>query len=633
MESGVKQMDIMHKMVEKELKKLHLNLDRFLRNSENVKQVLSGRLSGCGLTAEGGGKNMFAYVAFDRYMAQLTTVLNMARKFNINFQLNELPETVMNDLEAVGGSCLPSRLFQDFIQWSMLGREGGIEGPSNDYQQLFTNYHDLDVNTSERKAIETSPERVVQSEDEGSEKGQCKKTARKNYFKASTVDEYLQTILPTKSLSHLKNGHTFSASITHVKDTKKLLFYVCEMSDYDTLFEICCSADFKQIQSVTRDLDKIFCVAQHKMGTENGRKCFWRAVLVPEEIGQDSDLALLIDIGEIIHITKENELYALSPRFAKLPPMGIQCILKGLSDADGRLVTDHLKCKDSLIAKQFKMARFRVLSQESGLLNVILLDTSENELRQLPSSTCPSPTRYSRKRNPFLDSMLLEDDFDSDGNSDPMPLPISSVYGNMVQPHLRSNHDESGENLVVTVTYISSPVNFYGVIENAESEMNDAFFWNDMQISHLQKILSEPLQLNDIVLARYSKDDHWYRAKIIDVLDANLYKVFYIDFGNIEVVSLTSIATCNPQQKKPPSQAVRFRIAGVKLVYTGCNENKRLQQATETIVVMLLNQTVNLRVVGRSSRSGSEEVIVNFNDAQYSNITTMLLDMGVVKEV
>lgn len=628
-------MDIMHKMVEKELKKLHLNLDRFLRNSENVKQVLRGRLSGCGLSAEGGGggKNMFAYVAFDRYMAQLTTVLNMARKFNINFQLNELPETVMNDLEAVGGSCLPSRLFQDFIQWSMLGREGGIEGPSNDYQQLFTNYHDLDVNTTERKAIESSPERVIQSEDEGSEKGQCKKTARKNYFKASTVDEYLQTILPTKSLSHLKNGHTFSAFITHVKDTKKLLFYVCEMNDYDTLFEICCSADFKQIQSVNRDLDKIFCVAQHKMGTENGRKCFWRAVLVPEEIGQDSDLALLIDIGEIIHITKENELYALSPRFAKLPPMGIQCILKGLSDADGRLVTDHLKCKDSLIAKQFKMAKFRVLSQESGLLNVILLDTSENELRQLPSSTCPSPTRYSRKSNPFLDSMLLEDDFDSDGNSDPMPLPISSVYGNMVQTHLRSNHDESGENLVVTVTYISSPVNFYGVIENAESEMNDAFFWNDMQISHLQKILSEPLQLNDIVLARYAKDDHWYRAKIIDMLDANLYKVFYIDFGNIEVVSLTSIATCNPQQKKPPSQAVRFRIAGVKLVYTGSNENKRLQQATETIVVMLLNQTVNLRVVGRSSRSGSEEVIVNFNDAQYSNITTMLLDMGVVKEV
>ena len=46
---------------------------------------------------------------------------------------------------------------------------------------------------------------------------------------------------------------------------------------------------------------------------------------------------------------------------------------------------------------------------------------------------------------------------------------------------------------------------------------------------------------DDLVLAMYSTDKKWYRARVLKVTDTSstpLVEVLYIDYGNVETVSL-----------------------------------------------------------------------------------------------
>jgi len=42
-------------------------------------------------------------------------------------------------------------------------------------------------------------------------------------------------------------------------------------------------------------------------------------------------------------------------------------------------------------------------------------------------------------------------------------------------------------------------------------------------------------------VAKFSFDDKWYRAKVIDLQPSGITKVVYVDYGNSEILPLTSI--------------------------------------------------------------------------------------------
>ncbi|XP_015791903.1 uncharacterized protein LOC107368572 [Tetranychus urticae] len=92
----------------------------------------------------------------------------------------------------------------------------------------------------------------------------------------------------------------------------------------------------------------------------------------------------------------------------------------------------------------------------------------------------------------------------------------------------------------VHIAYINSPSDFYvhpysGVpefvlkVQAAQQELIDK------DIRSLPKLAP-----GMFVAARYSEDHYWYRAKIIDVTGDKV-KVFYFDFGNIEVLDPSRI--------------------------------------------------------------------------------------------
>lgn len=67
-----------------------------------------------------------------------------------------------------------------------------------------------------------------------------------------------------------------------------------------------------------------------------------------------------------------------------------------------------------------------------------------------------------------------------------------------------------------------------------------------------------------MVFAKYSEDDLWYRARVVEFYNPELITVFYVDYGNTAVVSLKDLRCWDDQFDYLPFQAVHCRIANAQ---------------------------------------------------------------------
>jgi hypothetical protein len=90
-------------------------------------------------------------------------------------------------------------------------------------------------------------------------------------------------------------------------------------------------------------------------------------------------------------------------------------------------------------------------------------------------------------------------------------------------------------------------------------------------------------KLNSIVAAQFTQDLSWYRAKIVDIdekskilkdffcvkynflLKENTVFVYYVDFGNSEIVSITSLRHLEPDDLITHGQAIPCTLVHVNL--------------------------------------------------------------------
>lgn len=63
-------------------------------------------------------------------------------------------------------------------------------------------------------------------------------------------------------------------------------------------------------------------------------------------------------------------------------------------------------------------------------------------------------------------------------------------------------------------------------------------------------------------MARCKEDDHICRAVVSSMTD-NQFKVYYVDFGNSEVVPFSSLYTIPPEFVIPKVMAMRYALAGL----------------------------------------------------------------------
>ncbi|XP_050360776.1 staphylococcal nuclease domain-containing protein 1 [Nymphalis io] len=99
-----------------------------------------------------------------------------------------------------------------------------------------------------------------------------------------------------------------------------------------------------------------------------------------------------------------------------------------------------------------------------------------------------------------------------------------------------------------------------------------------------------------ICAARFTLDDQWYRAKIEKITEDKMVQIFYIDYGNREVLSPTRLAPLPAGSERDPPFATEYALAGVKFP----SDNDDRQEAVRAFSSDALNKKLllNLEIRG-----------------------------------
>ena len=161
-------------------------------------------------------------------------------------------------------------------------------------------------------------------------------------------------------------------------------------------------------------------------------------------------------------------------------------------------------------------------------------------------------------------------------------MQLSQARGTHIPDKKQNVSLPSGEDFQVLVTEAVSPCNFYVQLATSEvgrilHDITDIINRDYPPLKPLNSIPSE----GSFCCARYSQDRQWYRAEILDINSLSSCKVFFVDFGNIEIVELSDLAEC-------PSECVDLPLVGCKCSLWGISPGKELSSEVSAIFKQLV---------------------------------------------
>ncbi|RWS31447.1 tudor and kh domain-containing-like protein [Leptotrombidium deliense] len=121
--------------------------------------------------------------------------------------------------------------------------------------------------------------------------------------------------------------------------------------------------------------------------------------------------------------------------------------------------------------------------------------------------------------------------------------------------------------MIVHISNFFSPSKFWLHINADNVTEIDTKLEKARQENENKEAASFTIEKNCMVVAEYSKDGCWYRAKVITVLKirkVKLYKLYFIDYGNIEMVAESNIYPLPEELKHYEPQAVRCSLNNIE---------------------------------------------------------------------
>ncbi|CAH0703371.1 unnamed protein product [Spodoptera exigua] len=117
----------------------------------------------------------------------------------------------------------------------------------------------------------------------------------------------------------------------------------------------------------------------------------------------------------------------------------------------------------------------------------------------------------------------------------------------------------------VVVTEVTEEGNFYAQNVDLGSKLE-----NLMERIHQEFKNNAPLpgsyvpRRGQVCAARYTLDENWYRAKVERITEDKMVHIFYIDYGNREIVPSARLAPLPPGTEVEPAYASEFTLCCVK---------------------------------------------------------------------
>ncbi|GCC30239.1 hypothetical protein chiPu_0008687, partial [Chiloscyllium punctatum] len=442
------------------------------------------------------------------------------------------------------------------------------------------------------------------------------KSCRKPVFDETIVlSPSFQRILDVLSLS-LQTGVTEAVKITCASG---LHHFYCQLKRLAP-----------ELETMTRDLQCYYETEGKELNdgpvdnfgavcAVKGKDGRWYRGVVKQLLTSGQVEVWFMDYGRT-EIVFPNYIKKLMPAFFMMPLMSFPCALNGLSKQTKpwiSLQTDIFK--ESLFEEMLTIC-IDTYSPKEHLYYVTLHKQKNISIHQVngimsevnPKIECSPKKKETRDSNGQI-RKLRETKGIGTGKETCKPM----------QHSVSSDEMKINASYVGFVEYVINPSDFW----IRTSEYNDEFECLMINIrNHYNKVgINEELIQKPVpglfCCARYSKDLHFYRALITDVLDDQL-RVFFVDFGNAEVVDFDAVKSLPAEYMNLPTLAMNCSIAHIFPI-----EEVWTKDATNFFKKAVFNKKLFISVV---SRQGSRYVI-DIKDMEYTeqlSISIMMLEAG-----
>ncbi|XP_026473884.1 uncharacterized protein LOC113377700 isoform X2 [Ctenocephalides felis] len=169
----------------------------------------------------------------------------------------------------------------------------------------------------------------------------------------------------------------------------------------------------------------------------------------------------------------------------------------------------------------------------------------------------------------------------------------------------------------IKVTHVTYPTIFHGLFHHDRPTYLDHFqdisemanYLNEPEIMSTFKKLTRDPVIGELVIAPFSRDGFYYRAKVIQPGEYGYVKVLFIDYGNSEEVLISELYQFLSELADIPPQAVTCTLANVVTRCARSGKSNLLSQLMEELTSTLLYKVLNCRVV---SHQGEELQVVAY---------------------
>ena len=346
------------------------------------------------------------------------------------------------------------------------------------------------------------------------------------------------------------------ATVVHIRSPSLLFIQRVDcQQELDTLMEeieqYVSSFPGKQFHESFRPGD--FVLAKYSLNEA------WYRAEVLEVLPDTSARLSFIDYGNVENIPPE-DMTMCPENFLDLPAQAIPCSLAHVPPRDS-WPADYSDFIDSLVSGQVLRVTV-VLPASQGMQSTITMEHLETGVEVSTQVL----TKLQEECEDSGGQQLMSNDISAEIEGE---IPFEDRESPVEKLSLPERKCEIGTSHEVFIVLCNSPHSFFCQLPN-ESDILDSIttqlaqkYSTEGEGETSQYPLGGIPKEGDIVCAQFTIDDSWYRAKVLGI-HGNECEVLYVDFGNIEVVPLSSLRGLDRNLFTAPAMSFECFLTGIE---------------------------------------------------------------------
>nr|XP_046229723.1 tudor domain-containing 6 isoform X2 [Scatophagus argus] len=308
-------------------------------------------------------------------------------------------------------------------------------------------------------------------------------------------------------------------------------------------------------------------------------------------------ISKVVEVLKVDYGTKEfvqvKNVRPLAAEFFRVPVVTYACSLYGITDKRAEWTSSQIDYLRTLVLYKTVIAKFEYQSTSEGVHYVTLYGDENTNINSLfvskescllewkktlgdfaIQSTANLPQHPAQARTPYVEGK------EDKGRVEKLPVEDLS---------LRSSH-------TAVVQYIRDPSEFWVRTQNYANELDklDRIYHLCKDSVNKDVVRNPPVGLYCLAKA---EDGVFYRATVVEVGETQI-KVFFVDYGNTEVVDRSNIKNLPDDFRKLPCLAVKCTLAGIRP-----KDGRWSQNACEFFIKAVTDKTLNVRVIAKYDES------------------------------